>query len=966
MKLPVSTKLLRPFAACACALAVVGCVTPRAEVTRLSPARLEPVATPEIRSDATTSALSGAGGEWLDFLAEITGDATAVRVSPLRGEDGTTHALETQIYALRDVPLAPPTPSLRRWLGDEVTTDSLPRALVPLQHSGSRYSLPGRPAELWVDVRLPHGLPAGEFQFALEALADDGTVLDRLPVSVRSHGFDLPMALPLAAAAPLEWDELTAIWPEAFANVSARTLARGLDDSAEAVAVLDELSELAKANHLEVHFPDIAPIVVWPSGERPRVDWADYDALAEPWLSSPNRPRVWPLPRARGLAEYPPNSREDYWREAATHFRERGWLNAAVAWLGVTDLGPAQLNIWRPEGLTLAERARLSVEAGRVARATFDARIALPLEADQVRFSGPGYEGLFPPSRSSELILLGDPLVTEEPDRPWPAGLDRPSGFWLDASEVTIATPGDARLWGWAAFLREASVLVFDQPVVDPTKTVEAGRPVWFYPGRAFDAEQPVIPTVQAKWIRRALQDHAYLRLAANRGGSEVLDALVQNVVSPVRVRAAQPLESMADLLLGLTHSAAWDEAIGHVAGLIADREGQLHARQTWLARLETPKPFATRVQWDLAEVNDTQPSDEAARQFAGFSREAPPELRLYQRVEVAFRNNAPPRPEGFELAWTQMPDSDLAGESPWQTLAPSRDVSAPPTGELAVEAVSVWAPVNALPRYAAGSQPGRLRVTNWFSGASGATNVAAPAFAVDERRAVPVLDGRLGEWSSTEAIQDGPLVRYHNRQTIRTSELERMETETELFAGWTRAGLHFAFKVDADAAQTADGDDQVARTFVERDAGRIVGEEACEVLLQPVFAEAGGEAMAGPLLHLVFKPNGTLLAQRRADSAALVTWQPVAADLRYAARLTDDGAWRGEVTIPWSALNLIQFGGRPPSTDLLARVPNLLRFNFSQHRPTAASASWAGPIDDGRDESVTGALVIRRGEEAR
>jgi hypothetical protein len=38
-----------------------------------------------------------------------------------------------------------------------------------------------------------------------------------------------------------------------------------------------------------------------------------------------------------------------------------------------------------------------------------------------------------------------------------------------------------------------------------------------------------------------------------------------------------------------------------------------------------------------------------------------------------------------------------------------------------------------------------------------------------------------------------------------------------------------------------------------------------------------------------------------------------------------------------------------------------MLRFNFSQHRAaTCESASWAGPVDFGRDESFTGVLYLR------
>ena len=64
-----------------------------------------------------------------------------------------------------------------------------------------------------------------------------------------------------------------------------------------------------------------------------------------------------------------------------------------------------------------------------------------------------------------------------------------------------------------------------------------------------------------------------------------------------------------------------------------------------------------------------------------------------------------------------------------------------------------------------------------------------------------------------------------------------------------------------------------------------------------------------------------------------------------------DEADWRGELAIPWKALNNDPAKGRPV----------MLRFNFVQHKTlTGESASWAGPIDTGRDENFTGVLLIR------
>jgi hypothetical protein len=83
---------------------------------------------------------------------------------------------------------------------------------------------------------------------------------------------------------------------------------------------------------------------------------------------------------------------------------------------------------------------------------------------------------------------------------------------------------------------------------------------------------------------------------------------------------------------------------------------------------------------------------------------------------------------------------------------------------------------------------------------------------------------------------------------------------------------------------------------------------------------------------------------------------------VRYAATV-QQSVWRGEIAIPWQAL--IQ----PTKTDLFSaqgkpNLPTLIKFNFIQHkRDTGESASWAGPIDGGRDDPFTGVVVLKEPE---
>ena len=84
--------------------------------------------------------------------------------------------------------------------------------------------------------------------------------------------------------------------------------------------------------------------------------------------------------------------------------------------------------------------------------------------------------------------------------------------------------------------------------------------------------------------------------------------------------------------------------------------------------------------------------------------------------------------------------------------------------------------------------------------------------------------------------------------------------------------------------------------------------------------------------------------------------WEAVVGEaVRYGATTeTKDGnvILRAELEIPWNAMNDAKHQGVRPY---------LLRFNFSQHKnATGESASWAGPLDYGRDEDFTGLLYLR------
>jgi hypothetical protein len=135
------------------------------------------------------------------------------------------------------------------------------------------------------------------------------------------------------------------------------------------------------------------------------------------------------------------------------------------------------------------------------------------------------------------------------------------------------------------------------------------------------------------------------------------------------------------------------------------------------------------------------------------------------------------------------------------------------------------------------------------------------------------------------------------------------------------------------------------SKNFAAYQFRRAWGEDLCQVLIQPVYKDSS----LGPVLHLVVKPNGSCWVERKGNSMSVDQWPAFQGpDLRYFATL-DGPNWRGEIAIPWKAISPEQ--GRPV----------LLRFNFTQHKTdTGESASWAGPIDFGRDDAFMGLLFVR------
>jgi len=241
-------------------------------------------------------------------------------------------------------------------------------------------------------------------------------------------------------------------------------------------------------------------------------------------------------------------------------------------------------------------------------------------------------------------------------------------------------------------------------------------------------------------------------------------------------------------------------------------------------------------------------------------------------------------------------------------------------------------------------ARPVELKFVNGFNNAESKLSFVLPVAPTDRLGpGLNIADGRLDDWNEADAIQNGPMVRMLSRPAIQKQEIQFAEQTAKVFTGWSDENFYVAFHLKGVSSGAAGA----ARNFVDYQFRRAWGEDLCEILIQPVFDDNS----TGPVMHVVCKPAEHWVERKRDPRLFSNPWQPFEGTIRYA-RTTDaaSGEWRGEVAIPWKAI-----------TNKDNAIPKLMRFNFTQHvHASGQSASWAGPIDFGRDDSFMGLLYVR------
>jgi hypothetical protein len=915
-------------------------------------------------------ALEAAKNETVSFAVQVSnlprnvdGDPVSLHLQSLKigsgklPEDRIEPAQYTA-YELLPMPIDLNRAGFIRHTGREPGSDhplpkSLPRALLPVKVKDGRINLSGlrdplhprqpkgraasagNAAMLWFDVAIPIAATPGDYEGTFE-VTQGRRVVSTFPLRLHVDDFVIPDDRHLLMVGRLEWSTLRRLYPAIFESARPELLTRKDPALSAPLKVIDQLIRLGQAHRTQVVLPQLQPQVKWPANAPPRVTWDDFDSVTLPWLKGDGFADklplgYWPLPASPYLANFDIASRAQYWGIVATHFDQLDLLPTTAVTIENPNLGR----------VSTADSYKLSAEAARVLASHPRVRVNVPLEEEQVQFADDSNPALIDTATLPRLVTAAPGLVFAAPNRNWPKEFSHPA-HWLqtDLSGLVpyVGAGGDerdVRLWAWLAYLRRSQMIQWRTTL--PTNEnadlpADPSELTWFYPGEWFGVDEP-LPTIQLKWLRRAEQDAEYLYLADQRG--EKIRALVMArlITKPVEIPLTQVPDPSYALMCGTSDPAVWDSVKQLLAESILLRQPgeaadenktiDLNGRTLqWAEPQERPLLLGRTTSWGWS-INNTRGK------------------WIDLRLGLDIYNAADQRLIG-SLQWSTAPAA-------WQIN--SNPVVIPPN--LAINTYNVRrfnmdASVN-LDRLATESrQPIELLFTNQLTNRQSLLRVVAPV-AISDRRGPPKINGDLDDWSQADRIHDGPLVRMFNRPAVQKLELQYASTPTQVYSGWSPEEFYLAFQVNG--AQPSNGG--VERSFVEYQFRRAWDEDLCQIVAQPVY----GDGSTGPILQMTCKPRGQLLVERkrRAQDNANPWEAVVGSAVLYAATLDakpGNTIWRAELAIPWDAMNDPKHQGVRPT---------LLRFNFSQHKnATGESASWAGPLDFGRDDGFTGVLYLR------
>ena len=773
-------------------------------------------------------------------------------------------------------------------------------AMVPLEApgAGQPYQLAaGQRAVFWVDVYVPRGTAADEYTGEVTCSAE-GAATWRARLQVRVYDLVLPDARAVAAVGGFDYrtlfgrlirDEQGKGFAPPFLDRRDARVRRGL-------VAMRQLMQMGHDHRLDLFEKGMRPLLKRDGLGRLLLDWEDYDAIVGPYLDgSAFADRVgcpaWPSPFCQ---EWPDPVPYGGVEDAAYLQTAKNLLALCRMHFAESD-SRGQLFLWPCRGKVGPEEYGRFLRLARMIREEDDQTpILSELPADPPRGAGWKVPGDFAQFAS----IVAPPSEWLAPSyKPPPAGA---KGFlygtWLAPgfpphfpSLGVLAGAADLRAIPWLALKYGCPGLLVPE-VLDwgeaPFSAAASTQTTLFYPGDVAGVEG-VLPSVRLKWLRRGLQDLAYLQVLRQRGEGDVVRRVTDALVRYAGVEAAGDYYLDARLDGWVRDAAVWT-----VARRILAEEAQQAVNP---AERTQAQLLALSLAWqELRRKTSGLRLEQARTSLAAVRHEGGGEhlvatllLDLFNECDqpAAPVLRVGPLPPGWECL-----DGPEVRLDPIPPLTSRKVVLSLKGPEIPFTPAGKWeVPLSIVLPAASGDSTGpEARAQN--------VSVAVPALLAQPVSRPPVIDGDLSDWPARAGNVAGAFALLGRRGHLDKALARR---PTEAFLLCDSRNLYIAIRChEPNMSDLVSESDNVVRY----EQLMACGEDLVEVLLDP-----GGQARgAEELYHVLVKPSGIVVAERGVG-ALTGKAGPWASGARVAVRRSDDD-WVVEMAIP-----LASFGPARP-----------------------------------------------------
>ena len=767
-------------------------------------------------------------------------------------------------------------------------------ALTKLPSDASTSLAAGERLAIWVDIRLPRnaapGLYTGDLQLRGKGLADRD-----VPVQVTVHDLILPDTRPLPVVGGFSY---RSVFSQLVHNEKGKPYVPDHLDLArplvrEGVAQITTLMKLAHAHGLDLFDRDLKPRFQRDFKGTVRIEWTDYDAIVEPYLTGSAFEdkvgvSVWPIPLTASWPDpnnYGGADDQAYHEivrtvvtESRNHLATIGGKGKLIAWT------------WREMKDTPPQRALAK-------RIEADSRGRIPVLVPTPAPRNAPTSGVTIQVIDGRDLTLAAKSGTK---KRWV--LPGPPPYLPNLS--ILATPADIRALPWLADKYGCQSLFIPDVLAWPGPADAPGR--LFYPGPMFRTTG-VLPSVRLKRLRRGLQDMSYLSILRQRGNASVAARLLDTMARYAGQDALRGEPRHDPRLNGwVTNPAAW----AHLSTVLA--------AETLAAVHPKPKTqqsaLASTIRWHrmhqltgqlLVESTGTRLS---LRTLPKKTPTSPAALTVDARIRISLYN--PHETARVVTATTDwLPEgatrrdpaaaTRIEPATPRRTLEIQLDLGKPhgnPNGKIPL-------PVSLKP---ADSDPIELPLE-------------IPLLVAGRMAKPPEIDGVLDDWSAHPGASASDFRLLGNRGA--KGQLARRATVA--VAMQDAKSLYFAIRCtepNMDAIQAK------ATNRLHYEQALAVGEDVIELLLDP-----GGKARSSDdLYHIAIKPNGVFVQELGVKTKpAIGTSQAVNLAPEIAVTQEKNG-WIVEMRLPRSAFGL---DGKATTW----------RVNFVRHAAQGAeTSSWA------------------------